>query len=295
MKKYLIKYYLIMRYLPFLLFGKKPTILSFDQTVEEIIRNKKSLARFGDGEICILLLEGEGIGFQKLDYELSLRLSEVINHQGDKLLVSLPNTFGKISELRVESKIFWYGFNLAYAKKILKKIPTNKVFGDTNVTRFYMMYKDKSHLNVLKKVNKLKSIWENQDILIVEGVETKLGVGNNLFANANSISRILCPSKNAFSNYQDIFESVKKYGKNKLILLALGPTATVLAYDLSQENFWALDVGHIDVEYMWFLMNATEKVGIKGKSVNEYNRGISENDSKSIDTLYEQTILTKIE
>ena len=43
----------------------------------------------------------------------------------------------------------------------------------------------------------------------------------------NSIQRIICPSENAFDEYDEIFEKILEYGKNKLILLALGPTATV--------------------------------------------------------------------
>ena len=38
-----------------------------------------------------------------------------------------------------------------------------------------------------------------------------------------------------------------------MILIALGPTATVLAYDLAKAGYWALDIGHLDLEYEWFL------------------------------------------
>ena len=38
-----------------------------------------------------------------------------------------------------------------------------------------------------------------------------------------------------------------------MIIIALGPTATVLAYDLAMVGYWALDMGHIDLEYEWFL------------------------------------------
>ena len=37
------------------------------------------------------------------------------------------------------------------------------------------------------------------------------------------------------------------------MLIALGPTATILAYDLAEKGVQALDVGHIDIEYEWFL------------------------------------------
>ena len=44
-----------------------------------------------------------------------------------------------------------------------------------------------------------------------------------------------------------------------MIIIALGPTATVLAYDLAKEGYQALDMGHFDIEYEWYLRNATKK------------------------------------
>ena len=50
--------------------------------------------------------------------------------------------------------------------------------------------------------------------------------------------------------------------KNKLILIALGPTATILAYDLYKLGYRAIDIGHIDIEYEWFLRKANTKIPI---------------------------------
>ena len=83
------------------------------------------------------------------------------------------------------------------------------------------------------RFNKLKSLWDSRDLVVVEGEKSRMGIGNNLFSNSNSIKRIICPSKNSFSKYKEILESVKEYEKDKLILISLGPTATFLAYDLS--------------------------------------------------------------
>ncbi len=90
-----------------------------------------------------------------------------------------------------------------------------------------------------------------------------------MFTNAISIQRILCPAKNAYFYYEKILYEIKKLDKNKLILLALGPTASVLAYDLSELGYRALDIGHVDIEYEWFLQKATEKVKISGKYTSE--------------------------
>ena len=69
------------------------------------------------------------------------------------------------------------------------------------------------------------------------------------------------------------FNTIKKnVRKNKLILIALGPTATILAYDLYKLGYRAIDIGHIDIEYEWFLRKANTKIPIKNKYVNEIRR-----------------------
>ena len=59
--------------------------------------------------------------------------------------------------------------------------------------------------------------------------------------------------------------------KNALVLSALGMTATVLCYDLAKLGYWAIDIGHVDIEYSWFRMGAKKKCPISVKAVNEIN------------------------
>ena len=69
-------------------------------------------------------------------------------------------------------------------------------------------------------------------------------------------------------------------------------TATCLSYDLSQCGYWAIDIGHVDVEYEWFKMKAKGRVPIKNKYVAESKeRYIT--DSR-VDKLYESQIIAKI-
>ena len=77
-----------------------------------------------------------------------------------------------------------------------------------------------------------------------------------------------------FDCYDDILHAVEHHSDKKdLILLSLGMTATVLAFDLSQLGYQAIDLGHLDVEYEWFRQNAIEKVSLVGKYVNEVAHG----------------------
>jgi putative glycosyltransferase len=117
----------------------------------------------------------------------------------------------------------------------------------------------------------LKSIWKNRDLLIVEGATSRSGVGNDLFHEANSIKRIICPSHSAFSRVNEIEQEIEKYAAGCLILCMLGPTAKVLAYRLSQKGYQVLDIGHIDSEYEWMKMGAKTKVKFSHKHTAEYN------------------------
>ena len=105
--------------------------------------------------------------------------------------------------------------------------------------------------------HKVFSIWDDKNVIIVEGELSKLGVGNDIFDNVNSLKRILCTSRNAYEIYNKVLnEDVKLSDKNILILISLGPTATVLAYDLAKLGYWAIDIGHIDNEYEWLKLEA---------------------------------------
>ena len=83
-----------------------------------------------------------------------------------------------------------------------------------------------------------------------------------------------------------------KKEKSKLILIALGPTATVLAYDLHKLGYQVVDIGHIDIEYEWFLKGVMEKCHIENKYIGEID-GEDLVDS-SLDNLYESQIIKNI-
>lgn len=269
----------------------KYQILSFEDTVHEIIDKKKSISRFGDGEFRLLTQE-RGIYFQKLDNKIADRLNEVLDSSLPNHLVCIPSAFITRKNMKREVKVHWLGFINQKGKEIASATDYRKIYGDSLISRFYMDYKDKSA--VLLKVNSLKKIWEDQDILFVEGEYSRLGVGNDFFSNAKSVERILCPSTNAFEKYEEIFSAAKRYGKNKLIIIALGPAASILAYDLAEENYWALDLGHIDIEYSWYGMNSTCKVPVEGKKSAEISAAENFDLGEKDVLLYESETIKKI-
>ena len=97
-----------------------------------------------------------------------------------------------------------------------------------------------------------------RDVILVEGERTKQGIGNDLFNNTKSIKRIICPRKNSFQVYNKILNTILKFNKKYLILISLGPNATILSYDLCKIGYQAVDIGHINLEYKFFLRNVTK-------------------------------------
>lgn len=255
-------------------FRSQLSILNSKETIQFIIENKCNVSRYGDGEFYVM--NGESNGFQTKDQELANRLQEVIRTPKDNLLLCIPYGWINTGDFVLKSKIFLEAFLHTSCKTGVKPfLNTNIIYGDSLFTRFYITRQDKSTKRVSYYIEQLKKLWDRLDILIVEGEYTRSGVGNDLFDNANSIKRILCPSKNAFDKYDEIYNAIKNHAQNKLVLLALGMTATVLAADLLKENIWAIDLGHIDTEYSWFKMGAKEKVKIPGKIVDEVTGGSS--------------------
>lgn len=247
-------------------------IMGFDQTIEYIKSTHCSIARFGDGEFG-LITKSNHPDFQDNDVILSKRLQEVCNSNDERLLVCIPHNFVSTNDCTDFAKKFWdwWLWDNNNSIKVATTLNLNpwktRIFGDAQITRPYMDWKDKGPAE--KRFFLLKSLWDKQDIVIVEGENTKIGVGNDLLNNAKSIVRIIAPGKNAFSVYNKILQQTIETAQNRLVLIALGPTATVLAYDLSQNNIQALDIGHIDIEYEWFRQGVQVKTPINGKEVQE--------------------------
>ena len=245
---------------------KQIKIMSREKTLNEILYNSKSIARFGDGEFNIIF--GKNIRFQEFNETLRKKLLKVLNSSFPNLLVGLMNLF----YLRNKYWINWIEKNKIKLLKVINKINKNKTYYSSEITRFYSPSNKKYIKNY---ITRFKSIWNNRDILIIEGEKTRVGIGNDLFNNAKSIKRIICPNENAFNVYNKILEYMKNLtlNQNTLILISLGPTATVLAYDLIEFGHQIIDFGHFDIQYEYYLRNATKKIKIPNKYVNEVPGG----------------------
>lgn len=254
-------------------------IMNSAETVRYVLDRRCSVCRYGDGEMDMITSLHAGYDdsrrsqFQPYDAELARRLEEVLRSGSSDtpaLLVCIPRVWQHPGLLVPKSSLFVRRSVVLNRRAILGALRPGVVYGDAYFTRFYIDFKDKDKADYVRFC---RQIWEGRDVCLIEGEQSRLGVGNDLFANARSVSRILCPAVGAFARYDDILAAVRRVGKSRLFLLALGQTATVLAYDLAHTGRQAIDIGHIDVEYEWMRMGATEKVALPRKFVNEVETG----------------------
>lgn len=256
---YIYRFYLLLR--PF-------KIMNANDTINYIIKHKCSVARFGDGELSIAAYN-DSIKFQKADIELKKMLNEVIANNNDRLLVCLPNRVNMNGFERKKLQPFWQESLKKNLYNWTKNFKKNRIYGDASFTRLAgIVEKEKKYNQILN----IKKIWEGKIILLVEGDKTRFGVGNDLLDKAIKIYRILGPAEDAFDYYDELLSVIlttvnKINNSNIIILIALGPTATVLAAELAEHSIQAIDIGHLDICYEWLKQGDYGK--INGKYTSE--------------------------
>ena len=254
-----------------------PTFRSDEETIRLIVEEGKSLGRFGDGEFSIAF-DIEKHAFQKTDERLKQRIWQVLHSSNDNYIIGIARNYGLLDRYTTSAAD---GIRLYMTEDVRKMhraiLPPDIVYTDAYISRPYVMHADNKTDAPLKRFEALKTIWEKKNVIMVEGAKTRLGVGNDLFDNAKSIKRIIAPAVNSFDRYDDILESCIRYGKEcDLFLIAIGPSAGVLAYDLSENGLQGIDIGHLDLEYEWFLAGEGRRTKVAHKYNNEINGGRDE-------------------
>lgn len=245
-----------------------PVIKSSFELLELIREKRASLCRFGDGEFEIML-GNKRSWFQSINLGLAQRLRNILHSDDSNIIIAVADNYGNLEKYTEPSADTIRSYlKPEKRKQHMDLLNLNKIYYDAYVSRPYIIYKDKG--NARKVFEMYGRIFEGRDVLIVEGQHTKTGYKNDLFNNAKKISRILCPDYDAYLYYDDIYNSViKNADKDALIIISLGPAATVLAYDLAKKGYQALDFGQMDNEYEWYKRKCSKREVISGKSVSE--------------------------
>lgn len=259
-----------------------PFVVDISGTMKKLMEERTSISRFGDGEFNLMLMK-KPIRFQKYSPLIAQRLLEVINSDVPGLMVGIPDLFGHFAKGNTADSRFWLKTLNEIRPYFCKEVDNTKLFYNSEITRICSVEHHKY----------FKEFFRGKRLIIVEGELTRFGVGNDLIGDAKEVRRILCPAEDAFEKYDEIFEECKKYDydEDTIFLIVLGPTATILAYDLHKSGRRAIDIGHLDICYEWARRGKT-KIKIPYKYVNEADGGNRVSDCK--DNKYLSEIAVKI-
>ncbi len=268
-------------------FFYKPRMLSKKETIRQLAEENKSISRLGDGEFAAIVGQ-QRWNFQGFSELLGERLKEVLASDERDLLVGLnPLFYMNLSDVPEDDADSVRAYMRPMVRRLhAQLLSPEKIYGDATF----------NNINSEEDVAELKRIWDGRDCVFIEGCHTGMGVGNDLFDNCRSIERILGPAENAIDKYDDIMIESAKQPKDKLILIALGPTATVLAYDLCREGYQAIDLGHADLAYEGFIRKTSSmyNVNIPYKYCSIDERISGRNIEEIDDPIYRSQIVARI-
>ena len=266
-------------------------IMSAQESIAYIKEHNCSVARFGDGELHITAY-GCPLKFQRADKALQKRLIQVLTHPQPGLLLCLTSRLNMVTrEERAALSPFWQKALPQHLYAWNKHLSRDVLYGDTNLSR---LTEGSTPEEKFRQIQNIRAIWEGRNVIIVEGQKTRFGVGNDLLENALSVKRILGPAESAFDRYEDLLTQASALARqvsDPLVLLALGPTATVLAYDLACSGIQAFDIGHLDISYE--RLTSGNSGAIPGKYTNESAGGNIVSDC--LDPVYLAQIAARID
>lgn len=232
---------------------------SVDETIDVLLHTEKSMVRFGDGEI--VMIRGGDLMLQKASPKIAEGLAGILAYSYDDLIVTIPGIFETLSDHRRESRQFWRDHLLFNRKTYETYCNPDRVYYSTFVSRCYYYAADRSGCGA--QFAKIRKIWENRDIVVVEGERTHNGVGNDLLDTARSIERIICPPSNAYEAIPAILDACTTYDRDRLFLLSVGVAAKFLAVELFKQGYRVLDIGNLDMEYEWFVRRSPGKMRLE--------------------------------
>lgn len=228
-----------------------PCVMTTSETLKEILLGK-SIARFGDGEFKIIA--GDSIGekgskteYQIYDKSLAERLQEILKNPTAECIVAINGFCDKDNDMQNYRDIFSYfeNFWLCYWKKVHKFFKKNYNYGSSVVSRVTVFNEN--------TIQDIKNIWNNKKVLFVVGNGSHFVLEERLFDNIQEAFILVTKGVSTWSKYPEILNQILAFPKEYLIFLALGPTATVLAYDLSKQGYQAIDMGHLSNCYLQYM------------------------------------------
>lgn len=230
-----------------------PKVIDEEKTIDALQRGY-SIARYGDGEFQLIFAGGVEYIIQTLRGNkpqvfgngglwFSWRLKKILISDLDKLLIGIPNIFFQDAVSKWKSSYFY-----EHKQDIVNVLNPSKIY----YSAFFTRYNRRSR-QCDTHWNRLKAIWQGKSICIV-GPSINI-LENEIFHGASQIDFISCPSSNAWGYGLRYHTLLKKCQSNysDIILLMVGPVATLLAYDLCKQGRQCIDIGQLARIYIKYL------------------------------------------
>lgn len=208
--------------------------LGFMESVHALRDERKSLARFGDGEFRLMYRREHKLKFHGNSPELMQALKRVMTEPSENTLIGMPQVFLGLHWSIVMAETWHFIAPLA---------ATQERFANSHITRpiFFEQYGQDA-------VDAWRSVWENRDVTVVTGRDSRFDLVPALFDNLGEVTEVFSTPTDAFLDLDRLISEIKDVGHD-LVLLSLGPAATVAADLLAAEGIQALDIGHLSSSY----------------------------------------------
>lgn len=214
--------------------GAGMRVIGERETLHALRERKASIARFGDGELEIMI--GGGILFQEYDAELARRLRRILRSPRADFLVGIPN-FNAL-KIKTQSRIgSWRRYRRIFSHLVRRGAEYHSAFVSRPASIVGLESAEYFHA--------WESLWAGREVVIVHHSEAT--AKHELFRSASGVHFVPCADQHTFREYAALLERAAAHcGRpGVLFLIAAGPTAGVLAWDLAGRGAQALDVGHL--------------------------------------------------
>ncbi len=215
----------------------KSVQLSFSETVQVLAKEKISFARFGDGELKLMLRPTYKLAFQNNSEALRKALADVIEFgkkSPTQLLVGFPQTY---------QDLHWSGVWVDIADETLELFEGITRTGNAHVTR-PIFFEDLGEAGV----DLWRAVWSGKKVRVITGKGSRFELTDALFDNVESVSYSYSTAAHAFEEIERLKTELSNTSED-LYLIALGPAGTVLTAELAKTGKWAIDLGHISDSY----------------------------------------------
>ena len=173
------------------------------------------------------------------------RLRDILKSKSEKCLVGIPRIWNRTDWPTERKAAFWRKYNNPKFTDLYSK---KKQYGSAFITRGDAVEGLECH----EYFDLVKQLWNGKKALVMHGKGRGFLKRIDLLDGVMDFKVLLGPVADAWKQYDHLLKWIKKEvlkGGFEVVLISLGPTATVLAYDLCEAGIQGLDLGHIGQYY----------------------------------------------